>query len=162
MPEATRSWGLQQVGGFVPDLGRIWDLTRARDFVVGSSPTRVLNIHGIERLTMVHTLLKNFTFVGDTGQSWATDWIAIPAEFQNWQLVIIVKSLISGSNLGYTLQTTWDTDSATNTSATGSLTAVGTTVTAISAGMGPMIRLLMNPAATSHLVFSVYLTPKST
>lgn len=107
------------------------------------------------------TLLKNFSFVGDAAQSWATDWIAIPAEYQNWQLVIIVKSLISGSNLGYTLQTTWDTDSATNTSATGSLTAVGTTVTAISAGMGPMIRLLMNPGATSHLVFSVYLTPKS-
>jgi hypothetical protein len=65
------------------------------------------------------TLLKNFCFVGDNAQSWATDWIAIPAEFQNWQLVMIVKSLISGSNLGYTLQTTWDTDSATNTSATG-------------------------------------------
>ncbi len=107
-------------------------------------------------------LLKNFTFVGQTAQSWATDWIAIPAGFENWQLVVVAKSMLAGTNLGYTLQTTWDTDSATNTSGTGSIAAVGTTITNITSNMGPMARLSMTATANSSVVFSVYLTPKST
>lgn len=111
---------------------------------------------------MTITLLKNFAFVGDAGQSWSTDWIAVPAEYQNWQLVVIVKSIISGSNLAYILQTTWDTDSATNTLGTGTMTTVNTSISNLVASVGPMVRFFMNPGATSHVVFSAYLTPKST
>ena len=113
-------------------------------------------------MSNVYTLLKNFTFVGDTNQDWSTDWIAVPAEYQNWQLVYVVKSLIAGSSLQVKPQTTWDTDSATDIVAASTLNAVGTTIVPISSGVGPMVRLFMHPTATSHLVFSAYLTPKST
>lgn len=109
----------------------------------------------------VITLLKNFTFVGQISQSWATDWIAVPPGFQNWQLVVVVKSLLTGANMGYILQTTWDTDSATNTTGTGAANAVGTTITNIASGVGPMVRLQLTATATSSLVLSAYLTPKS-
>ena len=111
---------------------------------------------------MTITLLKNFTFVGDANQDWALDWSGIPSEYQNWQLVLIVKSIVSLSNLQVTPQTTWDTDSASNVLGATTLNAVGTTIITISSGMGPMFRLFFHPTSTSHLVFSAYLTPKST
>lgn len=107
------------------------------------------------------TLLKNFTFVGDANQDWAIDWSSIPAEFQNWQLTLIVKSIVALSSLNVTPQTTWDTDSSSNVVAATTLNAVGTTIVTISSGMGPMFRLFFHPTATSHLVLSAYLTPKS-
>jgi hypothetical protein len=108
------------------------------------------------------TLLKDFTFVGDANQDWAIDWTGISAEYQNWQLVLIVKSMVVPSSLQVTPQTTWDTDSASNVVAATTLNAVGTTIISITSGMGPMFRLFFHPTATSHLVFSAYLTPKST
>jgi hypothetical protein len=110
----------------------------------------------------VITLLKNFTFAGDNGQSWATDWIAVPAGFQNWQLIVLVKSIIAGSNIGWTLQTTWDTDTVSSTGATGSITAVSTTPTNITSGVGPMVRILFAPTVSPSIaVLSIFLTPKS-
>ncbi len=112
---------------------------------------------------MVITLLKNFTFAGDNNQDWATDWIAVPAEYQNWQLVFIVKSLVSGSSLTVTLQTTWDTDSASTVVVGSLLNTVGTTIVPITSGVGPMVRLFFEPGVSpTLLVLSAYLTPKST
>lgn len=106
-------------------------------------------------------ILENFAFVGELGQDWGTDWIAVPASFQNWQLVIVVKSLIAGSGLDVRFQTTWDTDAAVTAWFVPVLNATGTTVIDVGSDVGPMVRLFFRPTSTSGLVFSCYLTPKS-
>ena len=107
-------------------------------------------------------LAKNLTFVGNSGQSWATDWIAVPAEYQNWQLTVVPKSYITGTALGFQLETTWDTDSVVSVSGgSGTINSLVPSVGAISGGVGPMVRLLLTAGAASQVCFSVFLTPKS-
>jgi hypothetical protein len=104
-------------------------------------------------------LAKDLAFVAANGQAWSMDWIAVPAEYQLWQLVFVVKTRVGGT-LQVFLDTTWDTDSTSNV-AGGSLGAVGTTIIDITSGMGPLARLRFNPVGTTQLMFSAYLTPKA-
>jgi hypothetical protein len=83
-----------------------------------------------------------------------------PGRFQLAQLVIIVKSIVGGS-LAIQLETTWDTDSASDAGTPVTANAVGTNIINITSGMGPMVRLNMVATGTTQLVFSAYLTPKS-
>ena len=111
---------------------------------------------------MVIVLAKNLTFVGSASQSWATDWVAVPAEYQNWQLTVVPKSFITGANLAFQLETTWDTDSVVNVSGgSGSISSLTPSVGAITGGVGPMVRLLLTATGASQVCFSVFLTPKS-
>jgi hypothetical protein len=50
------------------------------------------------------TLLKNFTYVGDAGQSWATDWVYFPAEHKQAQgpLVLAVSPRMHACGPGLT------------------------------------------------------------
>ena len=105
-------------------------------------------------------LVKDMTFAAASGQSWALDWVAIPAEYDQWQLVFVVKARIAGTVV-VQLQTTWDTDVVVNIGgAAVALNAVGTTIVNIASGMGPMVRLLFTATITANLMFSAYLTPK--
>jgi hypothetical protein len=108
------------------------------------------------------TLLKNFTYVGDPAQSWNTDWVSWPAEFQNAQIVVLTKSRIGTSILSIQLQTTWDTDQASNVGTVINTGAPATQQQDINTGMGPMIRLNLLSAAACQVVVSVFVTPKST
>lgn len=98
------------------------------------------------------TILKNFTFVGSAAQAFSTDWIAVPA-YQSWQLTIEAKSVVTGVNLGCSLDATFDTDTSfVVTGSTTSVTGAGTTLLPIvGAGMGPMVRFTMTATAPPAL-----------
>ena len=110
----------------------------------------------------VITLLKDFTFTGDTGQSFNTDWVSFPSEHQNAQLVVLVKSRIGASSLGITLIGTMDTDSVSIIGAVINTGVPGTTQQDIITGLMPMVRLNLLANVNSQVVISVFLTPKST
>jgi hypothetical protein len=108
----------------------------------------------------VIVLVKDLAWVGATTQTWNTDWVSFPAGFQNAQLVVLVKSIVGGS-LAVQLETTWDTDTATDAGSAVTANAVGTNVQDITTGLGPMVRLNFVATGTTQLVLSAYLTPKS-
>jgi hypothetical protein len=108
------------------------------------------------------TLLKHFTYAAANGGGFSTDWVRIPEEYQNWQLVVIVHSRISTTTASVQLATTWDTATATNIGSSASLATVGVNQQDITSGMGPMVRLNFSATADSAVTLSVYLTPKST
>jgi len=108
------------------------------------------------------TLLKNFTFTGDAGQSWATDWIGFPAQHKQAQLAVITKARTGASTVQVQLQTSFDTDTVADV---GLPVATGTpgaaTLSDLATGLGPMVRLVLAAGgASTHVTFSVYLTPK--
>lgn len=111
----------------------------------------------------VITILKDFTFVGSVGQVMATDWISFPAEYKNAQLALVVKSAIAPANLACVLQGTFDMDSETTIAAPAALTAAGTSLTDVTTGLTPMIRLQLTAGggAATSMVLSAYLTAKS-
>jgi hypothetical protein len=111
----------------------------------------------------VIVLLKNFTFAGQQGDLWHTDWVAFPAGHEDAQFVVIVKSRKASSTLDLVLQASWDTDSASSIPATFMTTGgPGTTIVGIASGLGPLVRLslLASAVGDSEIVLSVYLTPK--
>src|SRR5262245_3798669 len=107
----------------------------------------------------VIVILKDFTFVGSNGQTFATDWISFPAEHKQTEYVVEVKSAISGSSLTCQLQGSYDTDSAVNLSSITASTA-GVTVNAVTSGLTPVMRVKFTAAADSHIVLSIYVIPK--
>jgi hypothetical protein len=111
----------------------------------------------------VIVLLKNFTFVGQQADLWHTDWMQFPANRQNAQYVVIIKSRAGASALDLVLQTSWDTDGANSIGVTFMTTGgPGTTIANITSGLGPLVRLslLASALGDSQVVLSVYLTPK--
>ena len=112
----------------------------------------------------VITLLKNFAFAGQQADLWFTDWVAFPADWQNAQFVVVIKSRVGVSALDMVLQTSWDTDGANAIGATFMTTGgPGTTIDNITSGLGPLVRLslLASAIGASSIVLSVYLTPKA-
>lgn len=75
--------------------------------------------------------------------------------------VIQIKSIIA-CQFGVQFQTSFDSALPINAgSASGSLTAIGDTTIAISAGLGPMIRVVLAATGTTQAVLSIYYTPKA-
>ena len=108
------------------------------------------------------TLLKYFTFAGDSSSSFFTDWVHFPSEYKNAQLVVIVHSRTGTSVMTVQLQTTWDTATAVSAGSAVSTGAPATSQVDITSGMGPMVRLNLSSGAAEQVVtISVYLTPKS-
>lgn len=108
------------------------------------------------------TLLKNFTYVGDAGQSWATDWVSFSVEHRQAQLAVVTKGRIGATTVQVQLQTSFDTDTDIDVGAPVASGAPGTaTLSDIATGLGPMVRLLLAAGgANTHVTLSVYLTPK--
>lgn len=117
---------------------------------------------GTSRLGTMITLLRLFTLAAANAGGLATDWIRVPEGYQNWQLVVIIHGRISTTAGTGTLQTTWDTETATGVGSSFNLATVGVAAQDISSGVGPMVRLGFACSADSVVVLSVYLTPKST
>jgi hypothetical protein len=107
------------------------------------------------------TLLKHFSYAGDNGSSFFTDWVHFPAEQMNAQLVVVVHSRVSTGSMGVQLQTTWDTASAVSVGSSVTTGAPGTSQVDITSGLGPMVRLQLSSSAEALITISVYLTPKS-
>jgi hypothetical protein len=110
----------------------------------------------------VIALLKTLTFVGDAGQSWATDWVHFPAAHRQCQLAVITKSRTGASVVQVQLQTSFDTDTIVDVGAPVPTPVPGTcALSDIATGLGPMVRLLLSAGGANTLVtLSVYLTPK--
>lgn len=112
------------------------------------------------------TLLKLFTFAGDPGQNFNTDWVHFPATHVRADLVISSKlftPLGGGNNINVQLQTTYDTDEAVNVGAAVGVGGLGRSTQNITANLGPMVRLNLNntgPVAVQGVI-SVWLQPKT-
>jgi hypothetical protein len=110
----------------------------------------------------VITLLKNVTLCGDNAQSFNTEWVSFPAEYVNAQMTVVVHSRTGTSSATIVLQTTWDTDSVIPTGGTVTTGAPTSTVSNITANLGPLVRLnITYGGASTFILVSVFLTPKS-
>jgi len=112
------------------------------------------------------TLLKNFTFASDPGQSFTTDWIHFPASHVRADLVVSCKLFSpvgAGSVVNVQLQTTYDTDDVQAVGTAVGVTTPGGTTTNLTGGIGPMVRLSLSSGAPSAVfaVISVWLQPKT-
>lgn len=109
---------------------------------------------------MTITIVENLTYVGGNGSSITTPWLQIPSEFKTGEFVIQIKSIISCAMVVQP-QTSFDSALPINAgSSSGTLTAVGDTTIVISAGLGPMFRVVLSSIGTTQAVVSIYYTPK--
>jgi hypothetical protein len=108
------------------------------------------------------TLLKNFTYVGDAAQSWATDWVYFPAANKQAQLAVVTKGRTGAGTVQVQLQTSFDTDTVVEVGVAVSTGAPGSaTLSDIATGLGPMVRVkLAAGGAGTFVTLSAYLTPK--
>lgn len=104
-------------------------------------------------------LCKNLAFVGVSGQTLVLDWTGFDSAYKNADFVAEVKSYETGT-VNFKLQTS--TDGATTADlGTTDLTAAGRTVTSITSGLLPLVRLVITASgATTRAVVSAYLLPK--
>jgi hypothetical protein len=94
-------------------------------------------------------------------RGFSTEWISFPAQYMNAQLTVVVHSRTGTSSATLVLQSTWDTD-ATTTVATVATTGAGTSLSNITANLGPLVRLNITYGGNNTFVLlSVFLTPKS-
>lgn len=110
---------------------------------------------------MMIILLKHFTFAAANGGSFTSDWVNVPPEFQNWQLVFEIHSRISTTAGSGQLETTWDTALKTNIGSSANLATQGLAPQDITSGMGAMVRVVLTSTGDTAVTLSVFLTPKS-
>jgi hypothetical protein len=104
-------------------------------------------------------LVDKIALVGPPGVT--LPWVRFPAEHQDCQLVIDVKSIISVGGAAV-LQTSWvPGDDATTLITVGPLSATGVTVTNITTNIGPYVRLAITPAVGNFIALSAWITPKA-
>lgn len=106
------------------------------------------------------TFLKLFTFVGDAGQTFHTDWVPAPSDRKTGQLVVDVKSRIGASSIGVQLEGSMDGDGLLNISAAVNTGASGVTTTPVTTGVFPMVRLTLTANVASQVTVSVSLLPQ--
>ena len=107
------------------------------------------------------TVVKDFTFVADNGQSFNFDWFGFPAEHQNAQIVVLVKSRIGASAANVQFKGSMDTDSESNVGSVILTGAPGSTAQDVATGLMPMLRVNISATNTCQIVLSIYITPKS-
>lgn len=110
-------------------------------------------------MTMI-ILLKNFTYAGANGDGFVSDWVQIPEENQNWQLIVEIHGRVSATAGSLRLATSWDSGLTLNPGSSVNLATVGINSQDITTNMGPLIRVAIQSTADSIVTMSVYLTPK--
>jgi hypothetical protein len=106
-------------------------------------------------------LLNLFTVAGDAGDSFVTDWVPFPADYDQLEFRVSCK-MFNGTQINVALLSGMDTDEGSaSTLTTTNVTATGTTVTTVTANICALVRLqitiVTNPAQG---VFSVWALPK--
>jgi hypothetical protein len=105
-------------------------------------------------------LVEKTALVGPPGV--ILPWVPLPAEYQDCQLVVDVKSIISGGSAAI-LQTCSEPGADPQTLVTvGPLLTTGPTVTDITTDIGTYVRLALTSPIGSLLAISAWITPKAT
>ena len=104
-------------------------------------------------------LCSNFTFVsGAGGGAINFPWLGFDGTIKTADLVIEVK-LVSSGTVTVSIDASTDTTMPSPLGST-AVSAVGTTTTAISAGLLPLVRLVLSSAGTAGITLTVTLVPK--
>ena len=106
------------------------------------------------------TIVTQFTYAGGNGDEFYSEWIRIPEEFQNWQMMVLVHSHISTTAALLQAETSWDTGVPDPTGVPVSLATNGPNPVNIPIGMGPLFRIHITSTADSAVTISVFLTQK--
>lgn len=105
-------------------------------------------------------LLKNFTWAFANGDEFRTDWIRVPEEMQNWEMMVVPHGHLPGSGGMVEGESSFDTASHLLVGAPVSLTVAVPTPSLITQNMGPFFRLHFYATADGVVTLSVYLTQK--
>lgn len=108
-------------------------------------------------------VLKYFPYAGANGATFFTEWVRVPEANQIFQVAIISHGRISTTAGTLTLQTSWDTSTATSIGTPFALStaAPSNNIHDITSGMGPAIRAAFSFTADSAGTITVILTPKN-
>jgi hypothetical protein len=110
----------------------------------------------------VITLLKQFTWAAPGPLVYLTEWVRVPEQFQNWQLLCLVHGRITNTSAStLNVLTSWDmNDFAVISPSSFILNTIGLTLQSVSSGVGPFVRLRFEATADSVVTLSFFLTPK--
>ena len=113
------------------------------------------------------TLLKNFPYAADVNQPFRTDWVTCDPQHENATIHVHCQTLspaLLAFGLGVKIHSSFDTVEAYQVGSNISVTAVGSYSTAITADLGPWLRveLINGEVVPLYAVLSVWIQPKNT
>ena len=111
-------------------------------------------------------LLKNFTFALAPSQTFTTDWVSFSSENMNALLQAHLQSLTPApatSGIKIQIETSFDTVAHPTVGAGITTTTTGSLSESLTAGLGPMVRVVITNSDSNGLsgTVSVFLKPKS-